>query len=191
MNKTSGRPRLMLLALAVVFAAPFAGAWLIYHFTDIGQGSADNSYGELIQPPVKVQDQALKDPGGGGEPTLHGKWSLVYFMPSDCDRACAGRLAAMREVRAMLVRDAARLQLVAATATAGGESLPAGIPAAVHQGILLLEGFDRAAYPGAAADGSLFLIDPLGNLMMKYPPGSTSEGIVDDLKRLLRYSRIG
>lgn len=191
MNEKTGRPRLVLLAMVVVFAAPFAGAWLIYNFTDIGRDSASNSYGELVQPPVKVRDQALKDPGGGVDQPLHGKWSLVYFMPPDCGRGCAGRLAAMREVRAMLVRDAARLQLVAATAPGRDVSLPATVAAAVRKGILLLDGFDPAAYPAAAADGSLFLIDPLGNLMMRYPPGSTSEGIAGDLKRLLRYSRIG
>ena len=37
----------------------------------------------------------------------------------------------------------------------------------------------------------LYIIDPLGNLMMSYPPDINPRGIMKDLKKLLKFSRIG
>jgi hypothetical protein len=45
--------------------------------------------------------------------------------------------------------------------------------------------------PGAATGEMLFIIDPLGNLMMRHGPGADLKGVVKDMERLLKASRIG
>ena len=189
-HEKPGRPRLVLLALVVVFAAPFVGAWLVYNFTGIGRDEAPGSYGQLLVPPVPVADRPLHDPAGVGDQRLHGKWSLVTFLPANCGRPCTETLATLRQVRVALGGDAARLQLVAVT---GSGELPSGIPERLRRSLLLLDEIaaDELRQAGQAGEGGLLLIDPLGNLMMRYPPASAGEGILGDLKRLLRYSRIG
>jgi hypothetical protein len=49
----------------------------------------------------------------------------------------------------------------------------------------------RQVKPGGMPDGMLFLLDPLGNLMMYYEPGFDPYDVVHDLKKLLTVSQIG
>ena len=62
--------------------------------------------------------------------------------------------------------------------------------------LALLPGSDSATVePAAAPSGAhaprVYLIDPLGNLMMSYAADAKSKGMLEDMKRLLRLSSIG
>lgn len=188
-NKT--RQRLMLGAIALIFFMPIAASWLLYYFTDVGKGDAA-SYGELISPPVAMADRDLVEPLGSANHRLHGKWNLVYVASADCAQPCRTRLGEMMELKVGLGKDAARLQLLAGTASANETGALKPFLRTYSGSRILL--FDYAADPadsGRFERENLYLIDPLGNLMMKYSSSSSTEGIIRDLKRLLRYSRIG
>lgn len=187
--------------LVVIFAAPFAGAWLVFNFTDMGrEGGA--SHGTLVQPPRPLPDAVLYDPFSHSRTArLHGRWSLVYLTEADCGPACREQLFKMRLLRLAVGKEARRVQRVLVVY---GEHAPFeswALPEA-DSGQLLLAGGDIDAYAPAASfrlaegdepvkAGRLYLIDPLGNLMMSYARDAVFEGIVSDLKRLLRYSRLG
>jgi hypothetical protein len=197
-NTVTAGGRLILVTLILVFSLPFAGAWLIYHYTDMGRDAAGNSYGELIEPPLPLPDLELLDPdNGANKHRLHGKWSLVYVSSGVCDTDCVRSLETAQGIRLALGNDAARMQTVLMYAGSPGEPvasldrLPVYLmrndsPAARIIGQLL----SAEARP-SRPETRWYLIDPLGNLMMRYPADREDDGIIRDLKRLLRYSRIG
>jgi len=202
MNDPAARGRNTLLLMLGIAAAPFLLAWLLINFTDIGRSGAPASHGTLVAPPFPLPDAVLHEPGH--EPVaiaanhrLHRHWTLAHVAGASCDQACEAALLTMRQVRLALGRDAARVQRVLAV-DEGALDLLTPRQRAEFAGLLLVEyarlARDAFRLPDGVdprAAGRLYLVDPLGNLMMFYAPDADPAGIVKDLKRLLRYSRIG
>lgn len=194
-DKISGknRQRLLLSAIVLIFALPFGASWFIYNYTDIGKGDVTASYGELIMPPVPLADITLLSQGDESR-HLHGKWSLVYITGSDCDKTCRSKLDGMMGLRTNLGKDTDRLQLLLGTASGMADDGLKHFLQGYSGTRILLFPWTKLSADFQRYDletGSLYLVDPLGNLMMHYSSASDPEGIIRDLKRLLRYSRIG
>jgi cytochrome oxidase Cu insertion factor (SCO1/SenC/PrrC family) len=188
---TARRGRLKLLLLAVFFAAPLALAWLAYQF-GWGTGAAGN-YGTLVGPTV-LPDVVLMAPDGKRVPTteLRGKWLLVQFDASHCDAYCERKLYYMRQVRRALGKDmdrVARLWLL----TDGGTPPAATLVAVEGTEVLRSDNGRFAAVFGAPAQlaDHLYLVDPMGNLMLRFPRNPDPSKMLKDLQRLLKYSQIG
>lgn len=187
------RARLILILLVIIFAAPPLVSWLLFRFTDIGRDAG--AHGELIQPPRPLPDVTLID-GTGGRAQLHGHWTLLYIASGACPDACTEALYRMRQVRLATGRNAARLQR-ALILTASGA--PLAQLAAEWPGQWFVEpgaGFSLEPFRLGAGDdpriaGRLYLVDARGFLMMSYAPDAEPDGVISDLKRLLRYSRGG
>jgi hypothetical protein len=185
-----GRQRLILLAIVLIFSIPFTASWVIYNFTDIGKGDAKGSYGQLILPPVLLPDVYLSPPLATGDAQkLYGRWHLLYITANECGPPCRKRLHEMQELRISLGKDTGRVQLLLGSTSAGSENGLSDFLEIYSGKRILLFRHPVALYP--FEQDELYLIDPLGNLMMRYSSGSSVEGILQDLKRLLRYSRIG
>lgn len=191
----------VLYALLFLFAAPLALSWWMYNFTELGRDGGAYSHGDLILPPRAVPDLELLDPIAGMRGHVRGKWNLVFLAHSGCDTRCEQRLYMMRQLWLAMGRDAQRLQRVLMLVDAANEpaadswpqQYPGQLVALVNRidaetitGIFSLETDDQPLIAGR-----LYLIDPLGNLMMSYPSGTDPAGIIKDLKRLFKYSRIG
>ena len=107
------RRRWIVVALVVLFLAPLAGSWLLFHFTPLGQGGGGASHGTLIEPPRQLPDRTLQPIDGGSETaTLYGKWSLVYLVNSACDTACEQNLYRMRQLRLAQGKHGTRVQRI-------------------------------------------------------------------------------
>jgi len=191
------RSRLKLLGLLMVFAAPLLVAAVLYAFSDRLPLPRAASNGELILPPNAIERFALKTLDGRrmDRGFLRNKWTLVYIGDSRCDLWCEAGLFKMRQVRLALGRDQVRVQrLYVLTDT---QALPALRPLLRrHAGLTVAElrGRDRKHVLrkfGAHPSGTLFLVDPHGNLMMRYAPHDTAKGLQEDLDHLLEASRIG
>lgn len=200
-NAGKARQRLMLLVLVLIFAAPLITAWLLLHFTDIGRAGG-SSHGHLVQPPRVLADIALRDPATGAQTDrLRGKWTLLYLSRPACRQPCADNLYRMRQLRLAMGENAHRVRRLLAVY---GGALDDASRRILEQypGQLIVDGteLDRDD-PGASfrlapgedpvGAGRLYLIDPLGNLMMSYAPDTDPVGIIADLRRLLKYSHIG
>lgn len=185
------RGRLKLLLIAVFFAAPVALAWLAYRF-DWATGSAGN-YGELLEP-AALPDGALTAMDGRPFPLarLRGKWVLLQFDDSRCDAYCEQKLYFMRQVRRALGRDMERVERLWVL-TDGGTPRASLVPAI--EGTLLARSADgrfSAAFPAARGPvDHIYLVDPMGNLMMRFPREPDPSKMLKDLQRLLKYSQVG
>ncbi|MBX3702203.1 MAG: hypothetical protein KF822_00335 [Steroidobacteraceae bacterium] len=176
------RGRRQLLLVAAVFLVPFAAAiWLYFSGWRPASGA---EHGELIQPPRPLPSAALL-----------GSWSLVLLLDGSCDEGCVAALEEMGRVRLALDKDMPRVRRV--LLHDGGCCDPA--PAALAEPdvlVLAAAGADgeslRARFPPAADHGRrIYVVDPHGNLVMSYPSAGSSRGLLKDLERLLRLSRIG
>lgn len=185
------RARLTLAAIALVFALPIVAAWAAYrlHWAPSGR----SNYGDLIEP-QRVPDAPLA--ALDGRPfqlsQLRGKWVLVSFDSPACDEACVRKLYYMRQIRIAQGQNmdrVARLWILTAAGTPSAALLAAypGMQVARASGT----GFERAF---AAPDGvarHVYLVDPLGNVMLRFPREPNPSRMLKDLQRLLKYSSAG
>lgn len=193
--------RRKILLLAALFTLPVIIAYALY-FGGWRPVSTGN-HGELVQPVRPIADAALVRLDGGPMrfSELHGKWTLVTFSSAECLKPCERNLYDMRQVIAaqgdnagrvrsvLVVTDPKALELLRYTVKDyPGMHVIVGPPEAVTG---LARQFTLPA--GSPLDNlnRIYLVDPLGNLMMSYPADADPNGIRKDLARLLRASRIG
>ncbi len=126
-------------------------------------------------------------------PLLVAAWLLVYINIHDCDERCHDALYTMRQSRLMLGKEMDRVRRV----FLHGDSPPDTVLLAnEHQGLITIEdsrldSLLKNKKPAELPAGGCFLIDPLGNLVMYFRPDIDPSDMVDDIKRLLKLSRIG
>ena len=200
-----------LAALAGLFFLPLlASAWLYY-----GMGwrpGGHVNHGELIQPPrplprvelprIALAGETTGDTGretarelAASDPTpFHSNWTLVYVGDGSCDASCRGTLYVMRQTRLALGTDMTRLSRVFLVTA---DCCAKDYLAREHAGITVLDASGAAGaqllseFPSGDRAHSLFIVDPLGNLMMRYDVRRDPRGLLVDLKRLLELSQIG
>lgn len=183
--------------LVALFFAPLALAFLMYYGMDGWRPAGSTAKGDLVTPARPLPEVTLPTMDGAElkMSSLHGLWTLVYIGPGQCDARCREALTLMRQTRIALNDKMTRVQrLFLAT----DDCCDKTYLAAEHEGLLvaraadnnLLATFARDDKPVAQA-GRIYIVDPLGNLMMSYDPGARPKGLLEDLKKLLRLSHIG
>lgn len=176
------RRRLILIFLA--FFVPTLLAWLLV-LSDWRPGEPTAQHGVLVQPPVPVAELALlKASGNKLQPqAFEGRWSIMLIVDGACADECVYMLDRLLRVYISLNKDAKRVQLllVQPQGAPALTSLPDGLPL-LHLGESALVGLTE---PGSAA---VHLVDPYGFRMMYYQPPLDAEGLLKDLRRLLRLS---
>jgi cytochrome oxidase Cu insertion factor (SCO1/SenC/PrrC family) len=197
-TSSAARSRKQVWILIGAFFAPLALAFVLYYGLDVRPHGSTNK-GDLITPPVTLPEVEL--PGVADQKlaadALRDKWSMVYIGDGACDERCREALTLMRQTRLALGDDVIRVQRVFLVS---GNCCDQAYLEAEHAGLLLaridnaagqtlLETFPDAAQ--AATLGRIYLVDPLGNLMMKYEPDAPQKGLLEDLKKLLKLSHIG
>lgn len=190
-NKTSGRK--VLLILAVVFVLPFTVAATL-HLLDLRPSG--KSYGDLVQPPKNLQIPILQDVAGKEFTAQQWlkKWSVVMVDGTGCAAPCQAQVHLLKQVHTSLNKDIKRVQRVLLVPTdIKGEAI--NDLQKKYPDLIILAGADAQTAKFAAefnvAGGQVYLVDPLGNLMMSYPEKTDSKKLFSDLKRLLKNSWAG
>jgi cytochrome oxidase Cu insertion factor (SCO1/SenC/PrrC family) len=195
-------PRRTFLWLSLAFFAPLLAAFVLYYGVGWHPGRMNNK-GELISPVVSLPDVALHKPDGSmlDARWLQGKWTLVYVADGACDQSCRDALLVTRSIRLLLGKDSVRVQR--ALLFAGSCDQPyfaaehpdlvlARIDDGVGQALLKLFSQGSGQNGGDALQARrIYIIDPLGNLMMRYQPGADARDLHSDIKNLLSLSHIG
>jgi len=197
----SSRQGLVLLLL--IFLAPTFVAWVMHHSGEGGwQPAGSTNNGTLVHParPLSFPAEIL----AGDMPLndyLQGKWTLLYIGDGDCDAVCNTNLYNMRQVRTAQNEEMRRVQRLFLLRS---ETMPGALATLLEQEYsnmtvarVSVEQAQQIA-PDFLIEGvsmqdaeRVYIIDPLGNLMMYYPPGIDPGGMLKDLKKLLKYSKIG
>jgi hypothetical protein len=177
------------LTLLAICAVPTVAAWLAYF---VWPPQSRTNYGELIEP-HPFRDEELR--GVDGAPfrlsQLRGKWVLLQIDSGACAEGCRRKLLYMRQARLAQGRDALRIERVWLLADA---ATPDPGLLRDHDGIHVLRapGPLTREFPAArSATDHIYLVDPLGNLMLRFPGDPDARRMTKDLARLLRVSRVG
>jgi len=185
--------RWTLLAILALCAAPVIASYLAYYaFPPEGRVH----YGALVEPQIGVADLAVTPlaPTSDAQSfaALAGRWALVTVAPGACPGDCAQRLYAIRQVRLAVGRDAERVERV--WLVTDGVA-PAAELLAQHPGMHVWfapPGLAQERFAGSEHGlARIFLVDPHGKLMMRFPAQADPGRIRKDLARLLKISRIG
>jgi hypothetical protein len=193
--RRTARGRLKMLLLLAICASPVVASYLAY-FVIRPQGRTN--YSELIVPTREMpRDLALTTLNG--EPvapaSLLRQWLLVVVGDAACDAACESHLLLQRQLRETLGQDKDRLDKV--WLVTDGGTPRAELMQAISQGqaatVLRVSRDELARWLAPAAghrvDEHLYIVDPMGQWMMRTPPTNPDPGkLKGDISRLLRAS---
>lgn len=186
---TPPRSRLTLWLVLAVCVLPFAASIGLYTFAP---PKARMNYGELIEP-QPLADFTLSDLGGKKVrlADLKGKWTLIQVDSADCPQACGEKLYKMRQVRLAQGKNMDRVQRL--WIVLGDGAVDPALQKA-FEGTIIVTAGDRMLLRQLPANKDpsdhIWLVDPLGNVMLRYPPQADATGMKNDLVRLLKVSRI-
>jgi hypothetical protein len=181
---TLRRGRLYFLLLGLAFAAPLGCAFWLYYGSS-WRPHARTNHGTLIEPVRTLPNTS----------EFLGKWSLVVIGSgeSGCGSACRDTLVYARQTWLSLGKYTPRAQRVLLS---GGDCCDEAYLQREHRGLvrIVATGPESHAllqsFPAPQA-GTIFIVDPLGNLMMRYDTRADPKGLREDLKKLLDLSHIG
>jgi cytochrome oxidase Cu insertion factor (SCO1/SenC/PrrC family) len=182
--------RTKFLLLVGVFVVPVVAAYLAYFGW---HPSAHKNYGELV-PVAPLQQTAGRLPAG--QPydlaELKGKWLMVHLGPSACDADCESQLYLMRQVRIAQGKHQSRIERLWVLTDDGA---PPQALLQEHAGLHVWrpdapDFLAQFPAPQRPTD-HIYLVDPLGNLMLRFPAQPDYKGMMKDLKLLLKASQIG
>ncbi|MEO6078181.1 MAG: hypothetical protein ABIQ86_00145 [Steroidobacteraceae bacterium] len=178
--------RRTLLIITALFFVPLAAAFILYYGVGWRPAGGTNN-GELLQP-VRQMPEVYAP--------LLGKWNLVYVGDGQCDEDCRQALVLARQTRLSLNKDMERVNRLLLTT---GNCCDLAYLDKEHPGLKVndisepaedLEQWLLLLPPGDLRHW-LFVVDPLGNIVMRYDVRKEPRGLLDDLKKLLKLSHIG
>ena len=191
-QQATGRWKL-LLVLAVC-ASPLIFSYLTYY---VIKPTGRTNYGALIDPrnhPIPALGATTLDGKPASLDAYKGKWIMLQSGPADCQDACKKQLFAMRQLRLMQGKEMERVERVWLITDAGpladgliiadeGTHMLRASKAAVQNWLPVEAGGDPSQH--------MYLIDPLGNLMMRFPKNADPAKAKSDISKLLKASSIG
>jgi hypothetical protein len=168
--------------------APLVASYLFYY---VWRPEGSRNYGELI-PPAPVPEVASPPADDLQLGALKGKWVMVMVDQGACPEPCRQRLWLLRQLR---LTQGKEMDRVARAWVVIDEVPPDPALLAEHEGMVLLKpGQVRGLMDLLEARNArdhVFLVDPLGNLMMRFPANPDPNRMKKDLIHLLKVSRIG
>jgi len=182
--------RWMLLLIIAICAAPVIASYFTYYVIKPRGGSTN--YGALIDPQRPIPaDLHVTDEKGQDVllSTLEGHWLMIAVNPSACDDACAQKLYFMRQIRLTQGADRDRVQTV--WLRTDSSPVPDKVSGA-YEGTRMLVADPAALAAWLPADTGtkdtdhIYLVDPNGNLMMRFPQNPDPSKIKRDLSKLLK-----
>ncbi len=182
--------RWKMLAVLAVCAAPVIASYLMYY---VVRPQSRTNYSELISPTREIPaNLALTDLDGASvdSRSLHGQWLLVTVAASACDDRCGKNLVLMRQLRETLGRDKDRVDkvwLVSDSQRPTAALLEAAGATALHVPTAALSAW-LAPAAGHSLEEHLYLVDPMGQWMMRVPVDPEPAKLKSDILRLLRAS---
>jgi cytochrome oxidase Cu insertion factor (SCO1/SenC/PrrC family) len=207
--KFSLSPRLALLIIAAMFLLPLLLAWLMYSGSLDFKPASTRNLGTLIEPPVPIdwtatvvlsgEKNLAADPEQGID-VFDEHWVILQPVPAGCDDSCLKEISSLRQIHRASGRQQFRIRL----ALLLDESSPAD---QAHSLLAIYPKFHLITDPSGLLPEALasiqqnlsgqagpakgvYMIDPLGNIMMYYKAGSDPNYIKQDLKRLLTWSKL-
>lgn len=191
-------PRLALIGLFAIFFVPILVAWWLNVHTDYWRPSATVNKGTLVIPTRAIFAAGLTHLDGNAYDTgfFERGWTLVLVDSAVCADACERQLINMRQARLALGKEIDRVQSLYASLEIPEPARIAELQRA-HPGLNFARANQQWLSPfaldviGSGEARGIYLVDPKARVMMRYGANTAAEGILKDLQRLLKISKIG
>jgi cytochrome oxidase Cu insertion factor (SCO1/SenC/PrrC family) len=180
------------------FIAPVALAYIMFFFVDV---KSFVNHGEILNPIIHISSFELKDENDEiiPEQELTYKWRIISFVGKDCNNQCEKRLYDTRQMHTSLGKDQHRLIRMFVHLQPAGEPLSKLI-SETHPNVIQVKG-DKDVILNALGDNvrnnagitnnEVYIMDPMGNVMMRFTQDQPNKEFLYDLKKLLKASQIG
>jgi hypothetical protein len=188
------RGRLKMLLVLGICAAPVVASYVTYY---VIRPQGRTNYSELIQPPLTIPAQLpLTDLGGTAvkADSLKDQWLLVVVSAATCDDACTRLLWIQRQLRETLGREKDRVDKVWLIDDAGTPTpqVLRGVTTNTQATVLRVPRAALAKWlqpaDGRALEDHMYIVDPMGNWMMRVPANPDPSKLKQDMDKLLRAS---
>jgi len=184
--------------VVIAFIAPVVLAYIMFFFVDV---KSFVNHGEILNPIVHIASFKLKDENNEIIPQddLTYKWRLISFVGKDCDEQCETRLFETRQIHTLLAKDQHRLMRMFVHLEPAGDSLIKLIeqthPNVIHvngDADTIIDALGANVHEGAGImNNETYIMDPMGNVMMRFTQDQPNKEFLYDLKKLLKASQIG
>lgn len=199
MNNQQKKNRNLILIIFGMSFIPFLFAWYLKENPELLKGSTN--HGELIIPPLQTERSdiiGIDTFSAENIDELKGHWVLVNLVPkADCDAGCLDAVHKSKQLLLMMGKDLTRMRRNVLLLNSDAEQPATEVWWPDDARLLktrpspnLLKQLEKLNSTGIA-DGMLFIMDPLGNIMMRYQPGFNPYDVKSDLRKLLSVSQIG
>lgn len=184
--------------VVMAFIAPVALAYTMFFFVDV---KSFVNHGEILNPIVHISSFKLTDKNNELVPQdeLTYKWRLISFVGKDCDQSCESRLFDTRQIHTSLGKDQHRLSRMFVHLEPAGEALTKLI-VETHENAIHVNGNIKLITDAlgvnirddaAITNNEIYIMDPMGNVMMRFTQEQPNKEFLYDLKKLLKASQIG
>ena len=192
-HSTDLRTRWLIALVALIAIAPIVLAWAAYHYWP---RSDRTNYGELLATRVmpRIAGERIAGERIGRAPAvfdtdaLRGRWLVLYASGGACDAHCEGALFATRQARTL--QNAERDRVLRVWLVTDGVQ-PSPRVAEEHPDLVIARVPPEAVARLPRGSGAIYLVDPLGNLVLAWPVAPDIKALAHDLSHLLQASQIG
>jgi cytochrome oxidase Cu insertion factor (SCO1/SenC/PrrC family) len=189
-SKSNGR--LKMLFILLVCATPVFVSYFMYY---VVKPEGRTNYGTLLTPPVDAGKVPVTVDGKPAAlDALKGKWLMVTSGPSACDATCVERLYLIRQVRETTGKEKDRVTQVWLVTD---NNVPSKEITDAYPAVKILRIDDKALNAALPTDAGqsikehIFVVDPLGNIILRFPAKPDPSKMKKDMSKLLRASRLG
>lgn len=192
-------PRIIFLLILGLFVLPLVLAWLMFNGTLSFELGETSNQGVLLEPPVPLDWSGAEARSQSKTLSLNGSWVILYPLEQTCSETCEDLLIGLRQMHIASGRDRNRIVIALLLEADYSESFSAELDEIYqHFSILtsqntLFTSSIKNAISQSRQSGStdkIFLVDPLGNIMMSYNGADSPSRLSHDLKRLLKWSKL-
>lgn len=184
--------------VVLAFIAPVVLAYIMFFFIDV---KSFVNHGEILNPIVHISSFGLKNENDEIIPKkeLTYKWRLISFVSNHCDQQCEARLYDIRQLHTSLGKDRHRLSRMFVHLKPADE-LFSKLIAETYLDVIHVNGNenliinalgDNIRSDVSITDNEVYIMDPMGNVMMRFTQDQPTKDFQHDLKKLLKASQIG
>lgn len=177
-----------LIQLCAVALVPIGFAYLLYFFVEGKQPWGSTSKGRLLNPIISADSLGLKNLQGEQQ-SLAGQevWWLLVVSENTCVEACENALYLVRGAHVLLNKDMSRVRRAWLSLQVASQEIEERASEIENK----YPELHRFAGKLGALEAGVYIVDPLANIVLYYQYSEAGKPLLDDLKKLLKVSRIG
>ena len=193
------KQKLSLIFILVLFISPFIVSYIML---DLGSGKTmdTTNYGKFIKPKISTYDYQISIINARKQShQFLEKWTLIYLSENNCDRVCKNDMYLLKQIHIALGKDMNRVQRMWMFNGNQNQEVSKTLDQSLthlnekYPNLHLVSGMNlyKKLNENILGNAKIFLVDPLGNIILMYQSNFDGKKLFKDLKKLLKFSKIG